>query len=149
MAEKLNSLIIRALAMYLFSLLFVVLVIFLPAGSLKFRNGWLFIGVLFTAMIFVLTFLLVKDPELLAKRLRTKEKEKPQKVYLVLSIIVFLFTFIIPWPRLQISLVRCTCPGRHYRHRHNDGRIRDILCSNETEYLCIKSDRDPGGAKAY
>jgi protein-S-isoprenylcysteine O-methyltransferase Ste14 len=74
----------------------VVLVIFLPAGSLKFRTGWLFIGVLFTAMIFVLTWLLVKDPALLAKRLKTKEKEKPQKAYLILSIIVLLFTFIIP-----------------------------------------------------
>ena len=96
MAEKLNSLIIRALAMYLFSLLFVVLVIFLPAGSLKFRNGWLFIGLLFTAMFIVLTWLLVKDPELLAKRLRTKEKEKPQKAYVILSMIVFLITFITP-----------------------------------------------------
>ncbi len=96
MAEKSKLLIIRALAMYLFSLLFVVLVIFLPAGSLKFWNGWLFIGVLFTAMIFVLTWLLVKDPDLLAKRMKTKEKEKPQKAYVILSIIVFFITFIIP-----------------------------------------------------
>ena len=84
------------MAMYLFSLLFVVLVIFLPAGSIKFRNGWLFIGLLFTAMFIVLTWLLVKDPELLAKRLRTKEKEKPQKAYVILSMIVFLITFITP-----------------------------------------------------
>ena len=82
--------------MYLFSLLFVMLVIFLPAGSLKFWNGWLFIGVLFTAMIIVLAWLLVKDPDLLAKRLRTKEKEKPQKIYLIFTWIVFLSIFIIP-----------------------------------------------------
>ncbi|HZM12626.1 MAG TPA: hypothetical protein VFB86_00455 [Bacteroidales bacterium] len=64
MTENRSSLIIRALVMYLFSLPFVVLLIFLPAGSLKFWNGWLFIGVLFTAMIFVLAFLLIKDPDL-------------------------------------------------------------------------------------
>jgi len=96
MAEKPKLLIIRALVMYILSLLFMVLLIFLPAGSLKFRNGWLFIGVLFTAMFIVLTWLMVKDPDLLAKRLKTKEKEKPQKAYLTLSMIVLLFTFIIP-----------------------------------------------------
>src|SRR5665647_2158660 len=96
MTENRSSLIIRALVMYLFSLLFVVLLIFLPAGSLKSWNGWLFIGVLFTAMIFVLAFLLIKDPDLLAKRLKTKEKEKPQKAYVTLSIIVLFCTFIIP-----------------------------------------------------
>lgn len=95
-SEKRSSLIARAVFMYILSLLFIGLLIFLPAGTLKFLNGWLFIGVLFTAMIFTLTFLLEKDPDLLAKRLKTKEKEKPQKVYLVLSIIVLLFTFIIP-----------------------------------------------------
>ncbi len=115
MTENRSLLIIRALVMYLLSLLFVVLLIFLPAGSLKFRNGWLFIGVLFTAMIIVLIWLLVKDPGLLAKRLKTKEKEKPQKVYLVLSMIVLLFTFVIP--------------GLDYRFHWSDVPVPVVLVS--------------------
>lgn len=84
------------LTRYLLVLVFVGLLIFLPAGSLNFRNGWLFIGALFIPMIFVMIYLLIKDPDLLEKRMKTKEKEKPQKVYLVLSIIVSIITFILP-----------------------------------------------------
>lgn len=94
--ENRNRLIAQSVNKYLSSLLFVGLMIFLPAGSLKFRNGWLFIGVMFTAMLFVLVWLLVKDPDLLAKRLKTKEKEKPQKAYVILSVIVLLITFLLP-----------------------------------------------------
>ena len=91
-----GKLIIMTLTRYLLVLVFVGLLIFLPAGSLNFRNGWLFIGALFIPMIFVMIYLLIKDPDLLEKRMKTKEKEKPQKVYLVLSIIVSIITFILP-----------------------------------------------------
>jgi protein-S-isoprenylcysteine O-methyltransferase Ste14 len=111
-SEKRNPLITRSVFMYLSSLLFVGLLVFLPAGSVKFWNGWLFIGVLFTAMFFVLIWLLVKDPDLLAKRLKTREKEKPQKTYIILSIIVLFGTFILPgldfrfnWSDIPLSVV--------------------------------------------
>ena len=111
-SEKRRHLITRSVFMYLSSLIFVGLMVFLPAGSLNYWNGWLFIGVLFTAMVIVLAFLLVKDPDLLAKRLKTKEKEKPQKAYVILSIVVLLFTFIIPgldyrfhWSDVSIPVV--------------------------------------------
>lgn len=93
---KRSSLMIRATSLYLFSILFVGVLVFLPAGTLKFMNGWLFMGLLFIPMFFALLYLLVKDPELMAKRMKTKEKEKPQKVYLLLSTIVCLATFAIP-----------------------------------------------------
>jgi len=95
-AERRSILFIRVLFVYIFSLLIVSLLIFLPAGSMKFWYGWLFIGALFIPMFFVLIYLIVKDPDLLSKRMKTKEKEKTQKVYLILSIIVILVTFIIP-----------------------------------------------------
>jgi protein-S-isoprenylcysteine O-methyltransferase Ste14 len=41
-------------------------------------------------------YLANKNPELLAKRLKTREKEKPQKIYLIITWIVFLSIFIIP-----------------------------------------------------
>jgi protein-S-isoprenylcysteine O-methyltransferase Ste14 len=95
-SDSKNQLIIKALSRYLFALIFVFLLIFIPAGSIKFWNGWLFIGVLFILMFLALTWLLAKDPDLLARRLKTKEKEKTQKTYLILSMIVMLVTFIIP-----------------------------------------------------
>ncbi|MCJ7446283.1 MAG: isoprenylcysteine carboxylmethyltransferase family protein [Bacteroidales bacterium] len=107
-----SLLIIRALLLYLLSLFLAGLLIFLPAGSLKFWNGWLFMGVLFISMFCVLIYLLAKDPDLLAKRLKTKEKEKTQKIYLILSIIFLLFTFIMPgldfrfnWSDVPLSVV--------------------------------------------
>lgn len=102
----------RTLLIYFFSLFFVGLIIFLPAGSFKFWNGWLFVGALFIPMFFVIIYLIVNDPDLLIKRLKTKEKEKTQKVYLMLSIIVFLVTFIIPgldfrfkWSHVPVTVV--------------------------------------------
>lgn len=89
-------LIIRALIMYLGGLLIVGMLIFLPAGSIKFWNGWLFLGGLFIPMFCILVYLLVKDPDLLARRLKAKEKENVQKKYVILSSIASFVTFIIP-----------------------------------------------------
>ena len=111
-SENRSLLIFRALLVYLFFLFFVGLLIFFPAGSLKFWNGWLFIGALYIPMFGVLIYLLVKDPDLLIKRMKTREKEKTQKIYLILSIIVFLVTFIVPgldfrfnWSNVPLSVV--------------------------------------------
>jgi hypothetical protein len=111
-SEIKNSLIIRALLTYILSLTFVGLLIFLPAGSIKFWNGWMFVGALFIPMFFIFIYLLLRDPDLLAKRMKTKEKEKVQRVYLVLSIIISFITFILPgldfrfnWSSVPLSVV--------------------------------------------
>ena len=59
----------------IFSLLFICLLLFVPAGTLNYWNGWLFIGALFIPMFFVMLYLLHHDPDLLRKRMNTKEKE--------------------------------------------------------------------------
>ena len=111
-SENRSSLIFRALLFYLFSLLLVGLLVFFPAGSMKFWNGWLFLGALFIPMFCILIYLLIKDPDLLVKRMKTKEKEKTQKTYLILSIIVCLITFIMPgldfrfnWSNVPLTVV--------------------------------------------
>jgi len=103
---------IKVIIVYLLSLFLVGLLIFVPAGSLKFWNGWLFLGALFIPMFCALVYLLSRDPDLLVRRMKTKEKEKTQKIYLILSIIVFLVTFIIPgldfkysWSTVPLSVV--------------------------------------------
>jgi protein-S-isoprenylcysteine O-methyltransferase Ste14 len=113
MKTKANGkLIIMTITRYLLVLGFLIVLIFLPAGSFKFWNGWVFIGALFIPMIFVMGYLLVNDPDLLVKRMKTREKEKPQKLYLVLSIIVSVITYVLPgldyrfhWSSVPVWLV--------------------------------------------
>jgi protein-S-isoprenylcysteine O-methyltransferase Ste14 len=90
------KLLLKTLIRYLLSVAFVGGMLFLPAGTLNFRNGWIFLAALFIPMMFVVVWLYMKDPALLEKRMKTSEREKPQKLYVVLSIVVFTATFILP-----------------------------------------------------
>jgi protein-S-isoprenylcysteine O-methyltransferase Ste14 len=87
---------IKAIVRLLMGFLFLSLLIFIPAGTLHFFNGWLFIAGLLFPMISVLTYLIIKDPELLEKRINLKEKEEEQKKYVKLSILIFVIAYIIP-----------------------------------------------------
>jgi len=91
-----SSLFTRTAVIYLLALAVTGASIFIPAGTLKFWNGWLFIGALFIPMFCAFIYLFQKNPDLLAKRLKTREKEKTQKIYKVTSLIVLLAIFIVP-----------------------------------------------------
>lgn len=90
-----TKLIISALTKYIAGLLMVGLMLFLPAGTLNYFNGWLFIALLFVPMLLLGVVLLVKSPELLEKRLRSKESESDQKKVIGASLIMFLAGFIL------------------------------------------------------
>ena len=70
--------------------------LFGSAGCIKYWRGWLFIALLFTLSMITLTFLAVRDPLLLEKRTRIREKEKVEKVYLRISLILVIIIFLIP-----------------------------------------------------
>lgn len=76
-------------------LLIISLLLFLPAGSIYYWNAWIFMGVLFIPMLAIGIILLIKSPELLAKRLNTKEKEVEQKQVILLSLFMFAGGFIV------------------------------------------------------
>ncbi|MGI6506542.1 MAG: methyltransferase family protein [Clostridia bacterium] len=61
------------------------LLLFLPAGTLRFWNGWLFIGILFLPISITGIVMMIRNPELLKKRLNAKEKQKEQKTVIFLS----------------------------------------------------------------
>jgi len=86
----------KVLIRYIIAFVFIGLLIFIPAGTLKFINGWIFIAGLFIPMTFTLIYLMVKDPELLEKRIQLKEKENVQKKYIKLSILLYIIAYIIP-----------------------------------------------------
>ena len=52
---------------------------FLPAGTLAYWEAWVYLAVLLLPLFLALLYLLKNDPELLARRLRLREKEPEQK----------------------------------------------------------------------
>lgn len=84
-----------AITKFLLGLALVGLLIFLPAGSLLFFNGWLLIGILFVPMLIAGIVMMFKNPELLKKRLNAKEKQKEQSLVVKLSGLMFFLGFII------------------------------------------------------
>ena len=91
-----KSLAVKAIIRFLSALFIIGSILFIPAGTFKYWNGWLFIASIFIPMIVVLTYLLIKDPELLEKRFKTKEKEKEQKFIQKVGIVPTLIGFMLP-----------------------------------------------------
>ncbi len=71
-------------------------VFFLPAGTFNYWEAWVYLGILFVPMGFVLVYLLRNDPALLERRMRMREKEAEQKLIIKLSYVWFLLAFPLP-----------------------------------------------------
>lgn len=90
-----KKLFIQAITKFILGLVLVGLLIFLPAGSLSFFQGWLFMGILFLPMFFAGIVMMFLNPELLKQRLNAKEKQQDQNIVIKLSGIMFLAGFIV------------------------------------------------------
>ena len=90
-----TKLFFQALTKFLLGIILFGLLIFLPAGSLYYWQGWLMMGVLFVPMFVAGLILMVKNPELLRKRLSAKEEEKEQKAVVALSAVMFVAAFVV------------------------------------------------------
>ena len=88
-----KKLFIQALFKFLLGIVLMGLVIFLPAGTASFFNGWLFMGVLFIPMFFVGIVLMIKNRALLKSRLDAKEESSEQDLVVKLSGLMFLVGF--------------------------------------------------------
>ncbi len=89
------KLLISALTKYIFGLILVGALLFLPAGTFDYSNGWLFISLLFIPIFIFGVVLFIKVPELLEKRLNSREKENTQKGVVAMSGVLFIFGFVI------------------------------------------------------
>ena len=76
-------------------ILIIGLLIFLPAGTIDYWNGWLLMGILFVPMFIAGIVMMIKSPELLKKRLNVKEKQGEQKQVVLFSGIMFVAGFIV------------------------------------------------------
>ena len=89
------KLFIQAIIKFLAGVILIGLLIFLPAGTFSFFNGWLFMIILFVPMFLAGIVMMFKNPALLKSRLNTKEKQREQNVVIKLSGIMFLMGFIV------------------------------------------------------
>ena len=90
-----KKLFISAIAKFLSGLLLLGLLLFLPAGTLAWPDGWLLMGILFVPMFFAGLVMLAKSPELLRRRLNAKEEQTEQKQVIALSGLMFLAAFVL------------------------------------------------------
>lgn len=102
-------------------LLVLGLVLFVPAGTLDYWEAWVYCAVLVIPFAFVATWLLNNNPELLARRIRFREKEPAQKRVIEVSRLVFLIAFIIP--------------GLDHRFGWSDVPVGAVLASNALVFL--------------
>ena len=84
----------EAIIKFIFGVLIIGALIFWPANTLNYWNGWLFMGLLFIPMFIAGIVMMIKSPELLRKRLNAKEKENEQKEVLLFSGLMFIAGFI-------------------------------------------------------
>ena len=106
------KLLISALTKLIFGFILIGALLFLPAWTLNYVGAWIFLGVLFVPMLTVGAVLLIKSPELLQKRLSSKENEKTQKGVVALSGLMFPIGFVLSaldfrfgWSRVSTWLV--------------------------------------------
>ena len=105
------KLLLNALIKYFCGLLLVGLLIFLPAGTLRYTYGWLLIGLLFGPMLIAVFVMFFKAPEFLAKRLDVKEKQATQKGVVAFSGLMFIGGFVVAgldhrfgWSRMPLAV---------------------------------------------
>ncbi len=84
-----------AITKFLLGIALVGLLLFLPAGTFAFFNGWLLMGILFIPMFFAGIVMMFKNPELLKSRLNAKEESREQSLVVRLSGLMFLVGFIL------------------------------------------------------
>ena len=89
------KLLLQALAKFTLGVVLVGILIFLPAGTLSFVNGWIFMGILFLPMLCAGFVMLAKNPKLLQSRLKAKEKEREQSLVVKLSGLMFIAGFVV------------------------------------------------------
>ena len=95
-----------AITKFLLGVILIGLLIFLPAGTIHFINGWIFMGVLFIPMFIAGIIMMIKNPMLLQSRLDAKEKQKEQNLVVKLSGLMFILSFITAGIDFRFQLIK-------------------------------------------
>ncbi len=90
-----KELFFKAVTKYIFGVLIVGILLFLPAGTFNYCNAWVFMGILFIPMFIAGIVMMFKNPMILKSRLDVREKEMEQKQVILYSGLMFLVGFIV------------------------------------------------------
>jgi len=90
-----TKLFIQAISKFLLGVILVGTLIFWPAGTFAYFNGWLFMGILFVPMFLAGIVMMFVNPDLLKRRLEAKEEQKDQSMVVKLSGLMFLAGFLV------------------------------------------------------
>jgi len=101
-----TKLFFEAIIKFLLGVILVGFLIFIPAGTINYVNGWLFMGLFFIPMFIAGIIMMVKSPNLLRSRLNAKEKESEQREVVLLSGLMFLSGFIIAGLNYRFNLIQ-------------------------------------------
>ena len=100
------KLFLEALFKFLFGVLLVGLLIFIPAGTINYLNGLILMGILFVPMFIAGTLMMIKNPDLLASRLKAKEKQKEQSIVVKMSGLMFVVGFIVAGIDFRFNFIK-------------------------------------------
>jgi protein-S-isoprenylcysteine O-methyltransferase Ste14 len=70
--------------------------LFIPAGSLRFWQGWAYIAISFVPGLFAFAYFYKHDPQLIERRMLFKEKVREQKRIMTFVYITWLIAFVLP-----------------------------------------------------
>lgn len=90
-----SKLFVQAITKFLSGFVLIALLLFLPAGTIRYWNAWLLICILFIPMFIAGLVMMKKSPALLEKRLNAKEEQGEQREVILFSGIMFLAAFIV------------------------------------------------------
>ena len=96
----------NAIIKFVLGIILVGLLLFLPAGTVQYPNGWLLMGVLFVPMFVAGIVMMFKNPQLLSKRLNAKEQQSEQSLVIKLSGLMFVVGFVLEVLRENTYLSR-------------------------------------------
>ena len=95
----------QAIIKFVGGLLLVGSLLFLPAGTFKYPQAWLFIGIRVVPMFAAGLIMMIKNPGLLEKRLNAKEEQTEQKAVILLSGVMFLAAFVAAGLNFRFGLI--------------------------------------------
>lgn len=85
----------QAILKFVLGVVVIGILIFLPAGTFDYWNAWLFMEILFILMLFAGIVMMIKNPNLLKKRLKAKEQQSEQSLVIKLSGLMFVIGFVM------------------------------------------------------
>ena len=94
-----KSLNVKAFGGLLFLLIVMAALLFLPAWTLDYWQGWAFLTVFGASALAITVYLMKKDPKLLERRLQagpTAEKERSEKIIQTITSIMFIAMLVVP-----------------------------------------------------